>query len=195
MRFAHRLIFIRHGETDWNVERRLQGQRDIPLNSHGREQAVVAGRAAGRIVGAEAALAYVASPLVRARQTMELVRATLHLPPQDYAIDARLMELSFGRWEGLTWPEVKAREPSLAGAREIHKWSFTPPGGESYAMLATRIAPWLAEIDGDTLVVSHGGVARVLLALIGGMSHERAPLVDIWQGRVLIFELGRFDWI
>jgi probable phosphoglycerate mutase len=198
MRLAHRLIFVRHGETDWNVERRLQGQRDIPLNALGRKQAVAAGQTVGRIVGAAAVrptLTYVASPLERARQTMELLRATLHLPPQAYATDSRLMELSFGRWEGLTWPEVKALEPELAGGREIHKWSFMPPGGESYAMLAMRITPWLAAIGGDTLVVSHGGVARALLVLIGGMSQERAPLVDIWQGRLLVFESGRFEWI
>jgi broad specificity phosphatase PhoE len=198
MRFAHRLIFIRHGETDWNVERRLQGQHDIPLNAHGRQQAADAGRTVARIVGSaasRAALAYVASPLVRARRTMEFVRAALGLPPEDYATDVRLMELSFGKWEGLTWPEVKALAPYLAEGRENRKWDFVPPGGESYAMLALRVAPWLADLGGDTLVVSHGGVARVLLALIGGMAHQRAPLVDIWQGRVLVFESGGFTWI
>ena len=125
------------------------------------------------------ALAYVASPLGRARRTMELARAALGLPPQAYATDARLMELSFGSWEGLTWPEVQARAPEAAVARETSKWDFAPPDGESYAMLALRIAPWLDELDGDTLVVSHGGVARVLLALIGGVAHERAAVSNL----------------
>lgn len=198
MLFVHRLIFIRHGETDWNVEGRLQGQRDIPLNARGRDQAAAAGRAVRKIVATEAAraaLAYVASPLGRARRTMELARAVLGLPPLAYATDARLVELTFGEWEGLTWPEVKARAPYLASGRESCKWDFVPPGGESYAMLALRVAPWLAELAGDTLVVSHGGVARVLLALIGGVAHDRAPRVDIWQGRLLVFDAGRFVWV
>jgi probable phosphoglycerate mutase len=198
MRFAHRLLFIRHGETDWNVAGRLQGQRDIPLNARGCDQAAAAGRTIRKIIRADATdrgLDYVASPLGRARQTMELARATLGLPPQAYAIDARLMELSFGSWEGLTWPEVKALAPEAAVARETRKWDYAPPGGESYAMLALRIAPWLAELDGDTLVVSHGGVARVLMALIGGMAHERASISSIWQGRLLVFEAGGFGWV
>jgi broad specificity phosphatase PhoE len=198
MRPVPRLIFIRHGETDWNAEGRLQGQHDVLLNGRGRNQSVSAGRTVGRIVGtatARNALSYVSSPLGRARQTMELLRGTLGLPPEIYATDARLMELSFGRWEGLTWPEVKAQAPDLAGARETRKWDFTPPGGESYAMLARRIAPWLAELEDDTLVVSHGGVARVLMALLGGLAEDRAPHADIWQGRVLVFEAGRFAWI
>jgi probable phosphoglycerate mutase len=198
MRFAHRLLFIRHGETDWNVAGRLQGQRDIPLNARGCDQATAAGRTVRKIIGADAvgsALAYVASPRGRARQTMELARAALGLPPQAYAMDARLMELSFGSWEGLTWPEVQARAPEAAVARETRKWDFVPPGGESYAMLALRVAPWLDELDGDTLVVSHGGVARVLMALIGGVAHERASVSNIWQGRLLVFGSGGFSWL
>jgi len=177
-----------------NTRDRIDAREFRACSRSGRES----GRAVGKIVGtdaARAALAYVASPLVRARRTMEFVRAALGLPLQAYATDARLMELSFGEWEGLTWPQVKALAPYLAEGRENRKWDFVPPGGESYAMLALRIAPWLAELGGDTLVVSHGGVARVLLALIGGMAHARAPLVDIWQGRVLVFESRGFTWL
>ncbi|HWG03510.1 MAG TPA: histidine phosphatase family protein [Beijerinckiaceae bacterium] len=198
IRFCHRLIFIRHGETDWNVEGRLQGQHDIPLNARGHGQAEAAGRTVGRIVGgaaARATLAAIASPLGRACRTMELARGALGLTPDIYATDDRLKELSFGRWEGLTWSEVKALAPDLAGLREADKWDFVPPGGESYAMLALRIEPWLAELRGDTLVVSHGGVARVLLALIAGVSEACAPHAAIWQGRVLVFESGGFVWV
>jgi probable phosphoglycerate mutase len=62
-------------------------------------------------------------------------------------------------------------------------------------MLALRVAPWLDELDGDTLVVSHGGVARVLMALIGGVAHERASVSNIWQGRLLVFGSGGFSWL
>ena len=194
---AHRLIFIRHGETDWNAEGRLQGQHDIPLNGRGRDQAESAGREARKFIAREGLtdLRYVASPLSRTRDTMELARGAMGLDPGDYALDARLMELSFGRWEGLIWPEVKAMDPWAAKAREGDKWLFQPPGGESYAMLADRLRPWLATVAGDTVVVSHGGVARVLMAMIGGIPVSDAPMMDIHQGRVLIFQNGSRRWL
>ena len=112
--FPYRLIFLRHGETAYNAENRLQGQRDIPLNARGREQARSVGRTLAARIGAEieqleAAGAFIASPLVRARQTMEIARQAMGLPPGAYRLDAALKELSFGDWEGLTWPEVEAR--------------------------------------------------------------------------------------
>ena len=193
----HRLIFIRHGETDWNAGGRLQGQHDIPLNGRGRDQAASAGREARKYIARECLtdLRYVASPLSRTRDTMELARGAMGLEPKDYALDPRLMELSFGRWEGLIWPEVKAMDPWAAKAREGDKWLFQPPGGESYAMLADRLRPWLATVTGDMVVVSHGGVARVLMAMIGGISISDAPMMDIHQGRVLIFQDGSRRWL
>ncbi len=196
-RLAHRLIFIRHGETDWNAEGRLQGQHDIPLNGRGRDQAASAGRDARKYIAREGLteLRFVASPLSRTRDTMEIARGAMGLDPREYALDDRLMELSFGRWEGLIWPQVQAMDPWAAKAREGDKWLFQPPGGESYAMLADRLRPWLATVSSDTLVVSHGGVARVLMAMIGGIPVSDAPMMDIHQGRVLIFENGARRWL
>jgi broad specificity phosphatase PhoE len=195
-----RLIFIRHGETDWNVERRLQGQHDIPLNGRGRDQASAAGRAVRKLLGEDfeqraAALAFVASPLSRATETMERVRLAMGLPATPYATDDRLKELSFGRWEGLTWPEVKARDPWAARAREGDKWTFQPPGGESYAMLAERLRPWLDALTGEAVVVAHGGVARALMAVVAGISVATAPKSEVHQGRVLLFEKGACRWL
>src|SRR5271155_3082456 len=104
--FAYRLIFARHGETAYNAENRLQGQLDIPLNARGREQARSIGRALQARVGAEiaqleAAGAFIASPLGRARETMEIARAAIDLPPGRYRVNAALKEISFGAWEGL----------------------------------------------------------------------------------------------
>ncbi len=196
---AHRLIFIRHGETDWNAERRLQGQLDIPLNTRGLWQAAEAGRKALKLLGRDGVrnpgLQYVASPLNRTMHTMQLARTAMGLQPDDFATDPRLMELTFGEWEGLTWPEVQARSPHAANWREGDKWNFVPPGGESYAMLAERLTPWFSSIDCDQIIVSHGGVARALMSMIGGLAPERAALADIWQGRLLVFQKDRFDWL
>jgi probable phosphoglycerate mutase len=197
IRLAHRLVFVRHGETDWNVEGRLQGQQDIPLNPRGRDQAAAVGRALRRAFGAEAlaAHAFVASPMQRTRDTMEIARAAMTLPARDYALDDRLKELTFGAWEGLTWREVTERDPEGAERRERDKWGFTPPGGESYADLCRRVAPWLGALDRETLVVSHGGVARAMLHLVAGMEAVEAAMAPIAQGRAILVEAGRARWI
>jgi broad specificity phosphatase PhoE len=193
------LYFLRHGETDWNAEGRLQGRQDIPLNALGRDQAARAGRTLKKLLAsagtAPESISFQCSPLSRTRATLEIARRELGLPPEGGLFDDRLVEFTFGRWEGLTWPEVCALDPELASARESDKWNFTPPGGESYGHLQQRLAPWLAEQAQPSVVVSHGGVARALMAMIGGLSEARAPTADIWQGRVLVFSGGRFDWI
>lgn len=142
------------------------------------------------------ALDYVASPLERTRDTMELLRGALGLASTEYRTDARLKEITFGTWEGLTWREVRARDPRSAAARERDKWNFVPPGGgESYVMLSERVAPLLAAIDRSTVVVSHGGVARAFLAALAGMPHRQAAVADIWQGRVLVLADGAHRWV
>ena len=198
--FPHRIIFVRHGETAYNAENRLQGQLDIPLNARGREQARSVGRTLGARIGneierLEAAGAFIASPLVRARQTMDIVRDAIGLSPGCYRLDARLKELSFGVWEGLTWREIEAGDPNDVRARSKDKWSFAPPNGESYAMLAQRVRTWLDELTGDAFVVSHGGVARALMALIAGVAPAKAADAPIAQGRALCFENGGCRWI
>jgi broad specificity phosphatase PhoE len=188
------IYFIRHGETDWNAEARLQGQRDIPLNDFGRVQAEEAGARLRGLVLHYEDLDYVASPLSRTRETMELMREAIGLPPRVYRQDERLKELTFGEWEGLTWKEIRDRDPEGARGREADKWGFAPPGGESYAILSQRVRPFLDDLRRDSVVVSHGGVARVLLAMLGHVPPEEAPRVDIWQGRVLVFRDGRYVW-
>lgn len=190
-----RIVFVRHGETDWNAEGRLQGQRDIPINERGRRQAAEAARKLASLNLEPTRLPWLVSPLHRTRETAEIARTTLGLDPRSYVVDDRLKEISFGAWEGRTWKEVRRSEPVLASQREHDKWHFVPPAGESYAMLAERVRPWVGEIERDVIVVCHGGVARALLFLICGLPPEQAPSVEIWQGRVLLFEGGGYRWI
>jgi broad specificity phosphatase PhoE len=196
----HRIVFLRHGQTAYNAQNRLQGQRDVPLDGKGREQAQAIGRFLGASMGPEmarldAAGGFWASPLARTRQTMTLARLAIGLPAEPYRLDGRLMELNFGAWEGRTWDEVKRSDPAGIAARRADKWGFAPPGGESYADMAARLTPWLAERDGDALVVAHGGVARALMALLAGVEPAAAADAEIWQGRALIFEAGGCSWI
>jgi probable phosphoglycerate mutase len=200
IRCPHQIWFIRHGETDYNREGRLQGQQDIGLNPKGREQASAVGRALRKLAGPELdalerSQAFFASPLSRTRETMELARAAMGLDPKAYALSDDLKELTFGDWEGLTWPEVEARDPEGAAERAADKWEFAPPNGESYAALANRLSPWVAAIDRDLLVASHGGVARALMHLIAGVAPAVASEASIHQGRALLFANGAFRWL
>jgi probable phosphoglycerate mutase len=185
------LYFARHGETDWNRERRLQGQHDIPLNALGRTQSARCGAILRGLLARAGGLAsdheYVSSPLGRARETMELMRAELGLLPQNYRTDARLMEMSFGRWEGYTFSELQAREGAGLAARERDKWGFVLPGGESYAQLAVRVGEWYAGVYRDTVVSAHGGVLRALIAHLRIAQPEVASTGEVGQGVVYVY--------
>jgi probable phosphoglycerate mutase len=187
----HLLYFVRHGETDWNVERRLQGQLDIPLNNTGRRQAARCGELLNSLLAARGhsieKFTFIASPLTRARETMEILRGGLGTARQGYATDSRLAEMSFGRWEGLTYSEVKERDRTHLRARERDKWNFQPPGGESYAELLARVRAWHADLAGDVIVSAHGGVARALMVLFEVRPPAEAPLGTVGQGVVYEF--------
>jgi broad specificity phosphatase PhoE len=186
------LYYIRHGETDWNVEGRLQGRRDVPLNARGREQAAHCGEILRDLFTQRnrdpASLDYVSSPLLRARETMDLARAALGLAAQGYAIEPRLTEISFGQWEGFTIAQLRMSDPQRVAAREHDKWRFVAPGGESYEQVAARMRDWYAGLSRDTVVAAHGGTARGLMATLGIAKPAAAPLLDIAQGVVYVFE-------
>ena len=188
------LYFIRHGETDFNVAQRLQGRSETRLNARGRTQAMeYAGILRdlferGRRQPSD--YAYVSSPLLRARETMELLRSELGLDPKAYDIDDRLAEISYGEWEGFTLAEVQARDPGVLQRREQDKWDFVPPGGESYREVADRVAAWYATVTRDSVIAAHGGVARALMANFHILPEEEATHADILHGAVYVFDGG-----
>jgi broad specificity phosphatase PhoE len=186
------IYYIRHGETDWNVEGRLQGQQDIPLNARGRAQATHCGQILRDLFARNgrdpSAPDYVSSPLGRARETMELARATLGMPADGYRLEPRLTEICFGRWEGFTIAELRTHDPQGIAAREHDKWNFVPPGGESYETISTRMRDWYVSLRNDTVVTAHGGTARGLIAYLGIAKPAAAPLLDVAQGVVYVFE-------
>ena len=186
------LYYVRHGLTDWNIAGRLQGHRDIPLNQTGRTQAVRCGEILRDLLARDGCsishFDYVSSPLSRARETMEIVRTTLGIPPTGYGIEPRLTEISFGEWEGLTYAEVMQREPDIVARREADKWEFLPPGGENYRQLALRVGAWYAALRRDTVVCAHGGTGRALVAVLGIAPPEEAVHQEIDQS--VVYELA-----
>lgn len=186
------LYVIRHGQTDWNAERRLQGQKDIDLNAIGREQARQNGIDLREILAFEnQPFDFVASPLRRTRETMEIAREAMGLPPKDYRTDERLVEVSFGAWEGFTLKELKAAEPGRLAERRAGKWDFIPPGedAESYEILSWRVGSWLTSVERPTVCVTHGGVIRTLFRLVGDVAKEEAAEIPIHQDQILKVDL------
>lgn len=191
------VYFVRHGQTDWNAENRLQGQADIDLNETGRQQATANGHRLGELVEVPGRLDFVTSPMKRTRHTMERLRAAMGLDPVSYRTDARLVEVNFGDWQGYTFAELEAKDPGCFSRRQADKWAFTPPGegAESYAALTSRVAPWLAEIDRDTVCVTHGGVLRAIFVLTGALDADAAAMLTIPQDRLLRLRDGVLDWL
>ena len=191
------LYYVRHGETDFNRQGRLQGRRDTVLNAHGRQQAAECGVLLRDLFARDHRrpqdFKYVASPLKRARETMEIVRATLGLQPHDYKVDARLIEIAYGEWEGLTLQEIETQNASVLSARERDKWDFAPPGGESYRELADRIGKWYGSLTADSVVAAHGGGVRALMAILNIVSEEQATRAQIEQGVIYVFADGKMS--
>jgi probable phosphoglycerate mutase len=189
------VYFIRHGETDWNAERRLQGQTNVPLNDTGRLQAARNGRVLKELNRHPDSFDFVASPLSRARQTMEIVRAELGLPPDGFRVDERLKEIHFGRWEGRRWSELPALDPQGFADREADPFHWRPNGGESYADLARRTVAWLQDVVRDTVAVSHGGVSRTLRGHILRLDPSDVPFLEVPQHKVLQLRADGIAWL
>ncbi len=188
------IYYIRHGETAWNAAGRLQGVQDVPLNDLGRRQAAHAGNILADLFARDgrdkSSLVFVASPLGRARSTMELVRGELKLPAADYALDDRLREIGYGQWEGSTLAEMEVRDPDLFARRQTEKWTVSPPGGESYVQVQARMQDWYASVRSDTVAVAHGGTARALMVALGLETPLSAADLTIEQGAVYVFRDG-----
>ncbi len=189
------IYLIRHGQTDWNAEQRLQGQKDIPLNDLGREQAARNGVKLSKLLANPQDFDFVASPLGRTRETMEIIRGRMGLDPTKYRKDERLLEISFGDWEGYTFEEIRVESNDAVDERQVRKWDYQQPNGESYKMLCDRISIWLNSVDQDTVAVCHGGVIRTLLHLLEGVPANTIVKKIIPQDEFYIWHGDRGEWV
>ena len=165
------ILLVRHGETDWNRDRRIQGQSDPPLNDVGRGQA----RELARTLAGEHVDAVYASDLRRAQETAEILAAQLGLP---VVIDRELRELHFGRWEGQTVDELEALHPD-AFSRWVNGGEAVWDGGETHHAMAERVRSAVRRLaashaGGRILLVAHGGPVRVLLMDAEGLDYPQA---------------------
>ena len=169
-----RFILIRHGETDWNIEGRWQGQADVSLNKRGREQAVQTARA---LAGMKFSAIY-SSDLSRARETAEALASVTNLEVQ---FDVRLREIYQGEWQGLLVSEIQVRYPEKFQQRMTKPMSVVPPGGETALQVMERVVTALEEIrqghSNETVaVVSHGFTIACLLT-----HYRNLPIEKVWS--------------
>ena len=171
-----RWFLVRHGETDWNLTGRGQGQSDVPLNARGRAQAQAT---AARLRPLRFSAAY-ASDLGRVMRTAQPIMRGRELP---LITLPALRERSYGAWEGLTDAEIAARDPQRHAARLSGGVSWAPPGGESMQHLFTRVAAAVDRLrnahagdDGNLLLVAHGGSLRAAIVRL-----LELPPASMWR--------------
>ena len=192
------IYFVRHGETDWNAERRFQGQLETPINAKGREQAARNGGLLREHLGdAATRFDFVASPQVRTRQTMEIIRGAMDLSPEDYRTDDRLREVHAGNWQSHIWTDLPTLFPADMAAYDQDYWNTVPSGqgAESQAMLYARVCAWFAAVERDTVVVSHGGPMRCIRRYVLGLDDAATRALRVPQDQVLCIRDSALSWL
>lgn len=175
-----RIIFLRHGPTEWNAQGRVQGHTDIPLSKEGLAKM-------RRLRPPFSAPRVFASPLLRARQTAEAMGLENPIP------DPRLMEQNWGRWEGLTRAQILAQDGEDAFTGAGLAAAFRPPEGESTQELLTRVADFLrdaAREESDAIAIAHLGVLRAAYTLATGWDMASPMPAELDISRALVLETG-----
>lgn len=189
------IYLVRHGETEFNRERRIQGHVDSPLTELGVRQARAVGRLLADLIRDPEGWRIVSSPLGRARSTAEIVSRTLGGLPVE--LDDRLKEMSWGAHDGRLRAELEAEHPETFGRTG---WAFDAATGESYEDVAARVGDWLAglppEPERKVIAVSHGISGRVLRGLYAELPRDLAGQQDVPQDAVFLLQhggVGRID--
>jgi broad specificity phosphatase PhoE len=186
------IYFVRHGETDWNVQGLIQGWTDTPLNPKGHVQARAVAQALTACPGLTSDFDFVVSPLQRARQTMGYISQALSLETERIAVEPAVKELGFGVWEGKPFWELKASPAYPANPDDRYGWR--PDQGESYEDGHARLNQWLDRLDRPTVVVAHGAIGRCLIAEIAGLPRRDAVEFVMRQGFYCKLEAGTAEW-
>jgi probable phosphoglycerate mutase len=175
------IYLLRHGQTEWNREGRLQGRLDSPLTEQGRRQAAAMGEILFCELGAEPDALLLSSPQPRALATAAIVAQWLGLAVQH---EPQLVELTMGSWDGMTRDEVEASWPDALHRAGPRNWHLFSPDGETLDAIRARVGGWLAAPRETTIVVSHGFTGRILRAMFLGLPDEAALEMDDPQDAV-----------
>jgi probable phosphoglycerate mutase len=186
------IYLVRHGETEFNRERRLQGHVDSALTARGLAQAQAVGDLLKDLTDREpGGWRIAASPLGRARRTAEIVAGRLGIEAAEIAIEPRLIELSWGEWDGRLRDDLAAAYPDTFGRTN---WAFHAPTGETYEEMCARLTSWLGELPPEperrVIAVSHGVTGRILRGLYAGLAPEEVVTQDVPQDAVFRLRHG-----
>jgi probable phosphoglycerate mutase len=177
------IYLVRHGQTAFNAERRLQGHVDSPLTELGVRQARAVASLLKDMVAGEPGWRIVSSPLGRARSTADIIARRLGIAQVEE--DRRLIELSWGAWDGRLRSELEAEYPDAFGRTG---WAFDGPTAEPYEAVQARLADWLASLPPEPerriIAVSHGVSGRVLRGVYGALPRDAAVAQDVPQDAV-----------
>jgi probable phosphoglycerate mutase len=172
------LALLRHGETAWSAEGRIQGRSDVPLSQAGRA------RLRGTLLPPAArGLRVVTSPLARCVETAAL------LGHPDAPREPRLVEMDWGGWQGELLLQLRERLGAEMRRNEERGLDFRPPGGESPREVVARVSEWLGELEAPTLAVTHRGVIRAVLSLATGWDFTGKPPAKLDWGAVHLFDV------
>ena len=187
------IYYIRHGQTDWNAARKVQGQTDIPLNETGHGQARDVAQKLAEIEPDSGKFQIYASPLIRTRETLNHLLEAYGVDDSAVIYEDRLREVSFGEREGWTWPELNADgiEPRVDPESYFH---WRPEGGESYADVAIRVKDWLASVTKPSIVIAHGGVSRIFRGILLGQTGAEYIGLKVPQTKFFKVENGDIEW-
>ncbi len=189
------IYLVRHGQTEFNRERRIQGHVDSPLTELGVRQAKAVGRLLRDLIRDPDGWRIVSSPLGRARATAEIVAGKLGGLPIE--LDERIKEMSWGAHDGRLRAELEAENPDTFARTN---WAFDASAGETYDDVAGRVGAWLASLPPEPerriIAVSHGVSGRVLRGLYAGLPRDEAAQQDVPQDAVFLLQhggVGRID--
>ncbi|WP_290690155.1 MULTISPECIES: histidine phosphatase family protein [unclassified Haematobacter] len=183
------LLILRHGETFWNRERRMQGRQDSALTPAGKAQAVAIHRLLQANRRDWRGWRFLSSPLGRALDTAEIALA----PLGPVEVEPDLREIGMGAWEGLTLEEIAHRWPASATLSNPLAWYAAAPGGEPLAHLRARAEAVLTRLDGPAVLVTHGFFSRYLRGAALGLAEEELPYLEDRQGVVWRIQAGRME--
>lgn len=167
------ILLCRHGETQWNIQKRKQGRKDSPLTHNGIKQAIALSKELNNHLSSETIL--LCSPLFRTRQYASIISDVLEIQYNDIQFIDDLQEHSFGSWEGLNEDEIEKVFPGMVKAREEDWWNYQVPGGESYKLLEKRLTPFVQNLDlsKEYIIIAHEMVSKVLRKIFLNLSEEQ----------------------
>ncbi|EHR0574026.1 histidine phosphatase family protein [Vibrio parahaemolyticus] len=186
---TRRIFVLRHGETEFNADKKLQGHCNSSLTSKGSDQARRVGTTLKQYVENRPFRVY-SSTLGRALQTSQIVCEELNYSYENLNKESRLKEFSLGEWEQRTIPSLEQEIPNLLAQND---WYLQAPNCETYESVRERLSSWLSDVthDEDIVVVSHGLTGIVLRGLLLGMDYTQVWQQDLPQDAFFIIEDGR----